>query len=134
MKLRINESNNSVLIKKLNKLDIGYGHSETTYELTKQYEVILKDFDINTVISFKTDAGTDTFIKVSNDYIGWQALISPHYDLKDKSTYDVASWLASRGNMMRGPIKLGTDIDIEKEAEKAYKYSISNRPRFNFIK
>lgn len=130
----IKESSDKELIDELNALEVVNGHSKTSYELIKQYENILKQFDVGTVISFPSDAGTDTFRKVSNDYFCWESSIAPFYDLKEKSSYDVGEWLSSRGNIARGSIVLGTDVNIDKEDEKYTNWAINNNRNFSFIK
>ena len=134
MKLMIKESNSSDLIQQLNDLEVGYGHSKTSYDLVKQYEKLLKDFDVNTIISYKTSAGTDTFIKVSDDYFGWQQSTAPFYELKEKSVFDIASYIASRGNLMRSSIRLGTDVDVDLENGKYINWRRNDNSNFSFIK
>ncbi len=137
MKLRIKETSevfNNNLINELNSLEIANGHSKTSYELIKQYESIIKQFDIGDVISFRCQAGTDSFRKINNNYHCWESSIAPWYDIKEQSDYDVAEWLASRGNIAREPIVLGTDVNIDKEGEKAKNWSVNNKNDFSFIK
>ena len=130
----IKEVTDKDLINDLNNLEVVNGYSKTTYELIKQYENILKQFDVGTVISFKCQAGTDSFRKVNNDHFSWESSIAPWYDIKEQSDYDVASWLATRGNITRGPIISNTDVDIDKEGEKAKDWSLNHKNDFSFIK
>lgn len=137
MKLRIKETSevfNNNLINELNSLEVANGHSKTSYELIKQYENIIKQFDVGDTISFRCQAGTDSFRKISNDFYGWESSIAPWYDIKEQNDFDVASWLASRGNIARGPIVLGTDVNIDKEGEKAKNWLVNNKNDFSFIK
>lgn len=137
MKLRIKETSeifNRNLINELNSLEVANGYSKTSYELIEQYENIIKQFDKGTVISFERDAGTDSFRKVNNDFYCWESSIAPHYRIIKQNDFDVASWLASRGTIERGPIVLGTDVNIDKEGEKAKNWSVNNKNDFSFIK
>lgn len=130
----IKENSNKELIDELNALEVVNGHSRTSYELIKQYENVLKQFDIGTIISFPSSAGTNTFRKISTDYLCWESSKAPFYDLKEQSSYDVGDWLSSRGNIARGPIVLGTNVDIDKEDEKYTNWAINNNRNFSFIK
>lgn len=115
-KLSIKESTESNLIDELNSLDIYKGDRATTYEAIREYESVLNKFSEGTVIGEDWSAGPCYFRKVDKDC--WDQLISPHYDLKTRSTFDTARWLAGRGNWCKKPLWIGDMITFESIASK----------------
>lgn len=95
------------LVDELNSLPVRAGDSKTSYEDVKEYEAVLNKIPEGTRLTLETVAGTDVFEKlVNNKYGEWSMSISPHNEPHDRSAFDVARWLAARGNLARGDIEV----------------------------
>ena len=118
LKIYIKEDTSLSLMDELNSLPICNGKSGTTFDVIKTYEKVLNKLPIGTIIGMDWDAGNCYFKKVSDEYVGWEELISPHYDLNNKDTFDIGSRLASRGNWCKKPLWIATDEEFDKIANK----------------
>lgn len=106
--------------KELNDLPKRPGVSKVSYEDIKAHEKVLDKMPVGTKIQHKTDAGDESFTKVSQSKIGswWEHTRAPHGDTKSKSGFDVAQWMAGGANISRGPYEIvGKSADIEEIEE-----------------
>lgn len=102
--MKINKLNES-LIDKLNSLPYEKGISKVSYELIKEYQNILNQFPLGTVLKHYIDAGEEKFTKVEDgEFSWWEYFRAPWKDNKRKSEFDLARWLAGRGVISRSDI------------------------------
>lgn len=101
---KLNES----LIDDLNGLPQEPGekyNKSSIYDLVKEYQNILKQYSIGTVLTHNIDAGTEKFTKIEEGEYGfWEHLRMPWGVSQKTSEFDVARWLACRANITRGKI------------------------------
>ena len=105
--MRIQKLNES-LIDKLNSLPQEPGvkyNKSSIYEVVKEYQNILRQYPIGTVLTHQIDAGTEKFTKIEDGKYGfWEHLRMPWGVSQKTSEFDVARWLACRANITRGKI------------------------------
>lgn len=102
-------------VKELNGLGTSKGISKVKYEDIKEYEKVLQKFPVGTKLSHKMDAGTEYFEKTGDGDMGitWKHTRAPWNKTDNVSAFDVARWMAGRGNISRGSIDVAKAADIE---------------------
>lgn len=118
IKLYITESSKESILQELNNLPIYKGMRGIPYESIKDYERVLKQFSNGTVIGEDWDAGDCYFRKVDDNW--FEELRSPFYELKELTTFDIAHWLAGRGNWCKKPLWLDTEETFNKIAGREH--------------
>lgn len=118
----VNESidqNTRGLLYSLNSLPVSNGWKTCKYELIKEYEEVLSQFPIGTVLTHKTEAGEETLTKVESNF--WEHHRSPWGNDCRTSELDVAHWFAARGNISRSPITMkNPPQEIEEDLDTPY--------------
>ena len=98
---KLNES----LVDDLNSLPSEKGMKKVSYELAKDYQNILNQFPIGTVLKHNIDAGEEKFTKVEDgEYGWWEHFRAPWKITQRTSEFDLAHWLAGRANITRSNI------------------------------
>jgi hypothetical protein len=107
------------LLYSLNSLPVTNGWKTCKYELVKEYEEILSQFPIGTVLTHKTEAGEEMLTKVESNF--WEHHRSPWGNDCKTSELDVAHWFAARGNISRSPITMkNPPQEIEEDLDTPY--------------
>lgn len=101
---KLNES----LIHALNNLPQEPGKNydrSSIYDVVKEYQNILRQYPVGTVLTHEIDAGTEKFTKIEDGEYGfWEHFRMPWEVSQKTSEFDVARWLACRANITRGKI------------------------------
>lgn len=95
----------SDLLTELNSLEAYEGISKVPYELIKQYESVLDEFPVGTVLKLKIDAGEETYTKKDSSF--WNHHRAPWGDDREIYVFDLARWFAGRKYISRSSIEYG---------------------------
>lgn len=116
IKLSITEGIDDSVLQELNTLPVYKGIGAVTYGDLKTYEDTLSKFSTGTIIAVDWDAGTCYFHKIGPDK--WEELVSPWYDLKTRNSFDIAEWLAGRGNYCKKPLWIDREETFNELAKR----------------
>ena len=98
---KLNES----LINDLNNLPHEPGMKKVSYELIKEYQNILRQYPVGTVLIHNIDAGEERFTKIEDgEYGAWEHFRAPWKVTQWINEFDMAHWLAGRSNITRSEI------------------------------
>ena len=110
------------LLYTLNSLPVMNGWKLVKYELIKDYEDVLGQFPVGTVLTHHNEAGEETFTKTEE---GWWDHFVPHPPrTHHQSDFDIAHWLVARGNISRGPIEMK---DIPQQVDESVNNEYQHR-------
>ena len=111
------------LLYTLNSIPVMNGWKLVKYELNKEYEDVLRQFPVGTVLTHHNEAGEETFTKTEDGW--WDHFLSHPPRTHHQSDFDIAHWLAARGNISRGPIEMKDiphQVDESVSTEHQHRY------------